>query len=275
MPHQIKDFLDEILYFQQQPGLYLERQNWFKVSDYFFLLNHNWPTFCENVLSWPRCSCESFQPRCCRRPPAAGLCCRTGRIIQSDSRWEAASAEGGGEVRHLTTLGQEEGNRLSAFRHAVLEVTDQGDSYGCHGARRSRRAMLRWIWSHGLVRVQYNVKTATNNPKIHKVLFHLFSTDSRGSWFVPPSSTWHSRNSLQWIKTAGASCWTGKESRRNPRHDTTHDTLPTVTTDADSAILRLQIHWKTNIWLYILISNWRIQIQPVTPRWWRALCASM
>lgn len=45
MPHQIKDFLDEILYFQQQPGLYLERQNWFKVSDYFFLLNHNWPTF--------------------------------------------------------------------------------------------------------------------------------------------------------------------------------------------------------------------------------------
>lgn len=36
MPHQIKDFLDEILYFQQQPGLYLEQQNWFKVSNYFF-----------------------------------------------------------------------------------------------------------------------------------------------------------------------------------------------------------------------------------------------
>lgn len=274
MPHQIKDFLDEILYFQQQPGLYLERQNWFKVSNYFFC----WTTTGQPL--WKRTELTTVFMWVISTPLLQTS--TSSRPLLSDwsynSKWQSVRGSicrGGGEVRHLTTLGQEEGNRLSAFRHAVLEVTDQGDSYGCHGARRSRRAMLRWIWSHGLVRVQYNVKTATNNPKIHKVLFHLFSTDSRGSWFVPPSSTWHSRNSLQWIKTAGRSCWTGKESRRNPRHDTTHDTLPTITTDADSAILRLQIHWKTNIWWCFLISNWRIQIRPVTPRWWRCLCASM
>lgn len=65
-------------------------------SPTIFFVEPQLANLCENVLSWPRCSCESFQPRCCRRPPAAGLCCRTGRIIQSDSRWEAASAEGGG-----------------------------------------------------------------------------------------------------------------------------------------------------------------------------------
>lgn len=64
-------------------------------SQTIFFVEPQLANLCENVLSWPRCSCESFQPRCCRRPPAAGLCCRTGRIIQSDSRWEAASAEGG------------------------------------------------------------------------------------------------------------------------------------------------------------------------------------
>ena len=99
-------FLDEISHFQQQPGLYLERREKINTNakltqglklffKYFTFMKTHWVDHSVHV--------SHFDSADCRRPPAAGFCCRTGRIIQSDSRWEAASAEGG-EVRHLTTL---------------------------------------------------------------------------------------------------------------------------------------------------------------------------